>query len=181
MLFEFVATIDYTPYACIPAALDFRTKICGGEDAIRKYSFDLASAGGAAVAKILGTEVMDTSTGTMRGCCFANLRMPLTFLRGEISDVKVQVVEAGQKVFRADEGPEIGRWINSTAVKEFDTFLQVAFLGGAVWVRLSGQIYLELEDFMWVGERLKELCGRLNKGEVEGFGDASDSRRIASC
>jgi hypothetical protein len=34
-----------------------------------------------------------------------------------------------------------------------------------MWVRLSGQIYLEVRDFEWVGERLKELCGRVKKGE----------------
>ncbi|KUJ09207.1 PLP-dependent transferase [Mollisia scopiformis] len=152
-LFEFVATIDYSPYACVPAALSFRQKICGGEEEIRKYCFNLARTGGAAVAKILGTHVMDTKSGTMSQCCFANVALPLAFGEG--------------KKFGTDEAPRIQKWLNGTAVREFDTYLQIALHGGIMWVRLSAQIYLEGKDFEWVGYRLKELCVRIEGGEVD--------------
>jgi hypothetical protein len=65
-----------------------------------------------------------------------------------------------------EEAGKIGKWLNVTAAKEFDTYLQIALVSGSLWVRLSGQIYLELGDFEWVGWRLRELCDRIQKGEV---------------
>jgi selenocysteine lyase/cysteine desulfurase len=61
-LFEFVTTIDYTPYICIHSALDFRKRICGGEEEIRKYCWEMARVGGKRVAEVLGTEVLDNKT-----------------------------------------------------------------------------------------------------------------------
>lgn len=156
-LFEFVATIDYSPYACIPAALEFRQKVCGGEEAIRKYCFSLAHTGGQRVAKILETYRMDTESGNMSQCCFTNVALPLAFGEDEVD---------GKIFFSVGEAPKIQQWLNRTAVKEFDTYLQIAMHGGVMWVRLSAQIYLELRDFEWVGYRLKGLCARIEDGEV---------------
>jgi len=157
-LFEFVATIDYTPYVCVPASLEFRKVICGGEVAIRRYCWEIARVGGNRVAEILGTDVMNNKTMSLSKCCFANVRLPLAFkLAGEVQ---------GQRQFDLDDAPKLQLWLNIRAVKEFDTYLQIAFHSGAMWVRLSGQIYLELKDFEWVGFKLKELCNRLEQGEV---------------
>ncbi|KAF8859791.1 aminotransferase family protein-like protein [Acephala macrosclerotiorum] len=160
-LFEFVATIDYSPYACVLAALEFRQKACGGEAEIRKYCFDLARTGGQRVAEILGTYVMNNKTKTMSQCCFANVALPLVLGR------ESQEREAeGQRSFSEAEAPRLQKWLNATAVKEFDTYLHISLHSGYMWVRLSGQIYLEMKDFEWVGWRLKELCARINSGEV---------------
>lgn len=159
-LFEFVATIDYNPYACVPAALEFRQKVCGGEAEIRKYCFDLARTGGERVAEILGTHVMDNKTKTMSQCCFANVALPLAFGR-ESHEKKEE-----QRSFSEVEAPGIQKWLNATGVREFDTYLQIALHSGYMWVRLSAQIYLEMKDFEWVGWRLKELCARIESGEV---------------
>jgi hypothetical protein len=158
-LFEFVATFDYTPYLCVPAALEFRRKICGGEDAIRSYCFNIARQGGHRAAEILGTETMGSGfRGSRMGeCCFANVKLPLNFQKN---------VKEDGKILKVEDAAKIGKWINVTALKEFDTYLQMAFHAGNMWVRLSGQIYLEVRDFEWVGERLKELCGRIERGEV---------------
>jgi len=159
-LFEFVATIDYTPYACVPAALEFRRTICGGEAAIRNYCYEIARVGGKRVAEILGTEVMNTETGNMSQCCFANVAFPFKFQK------EGEVRQGG--AFDASEASRMAYWINSTAVGEYDTYLQIAFHAGKLWVRLSGQIYLELKDFEWAGHTLKELCDRVNRGEWKG-------------
>ena len=37
---------------------------------------------------------------------------------------------------------------------------------GALWVGLNGQTYLEFGDFEWVDLRLRELCEKIQKGEV---------------
>jgi hercynylcysteine S-oxide lyase len=158
-LFEFVATIDYTPYACIIAALKFRIGICGGEKAIREYCYEIARVGGQRAAGILGTKVMTTKTGTMNQCCFANVALPLRFKRAG----EEEQTETG--VFDISDAGKIGSWINDRGIREFDTYLQIALHAGTMWVRLSGQIYLDVRDFEWVGGRLKELCERVQKGE----------------
>ncbi|TVY55757.1 Hercynylcysteine sulfoxide lyase [Lachnellula cervina] len=158
-LFEFVATIDYTPYVCVPAAIAFRKELCGGEASIREYCWWLARVGGNRVAEILGTSTMNNTTKTLTNCCFSNIELPLTFKR-----------DGGQKQqgeFEIDMAPKIKKWLNATAVKEFDTYLQIDFHAGIMWVRLSGQIYLEVKDFEWVGFKLKALCERLTSGEIK--------------
>ncbi|KAL2062450.1 hypothetical protein VTL71DRAFT_6716 [Oculimacula yallundae] len=157
-LFEFVATMDYTPYLCIKAALEFRNKVCGGEAVIRQYCYMIARQGGEIMARILETSVMDTKNGTMRDCAFANVELPLLFKEGE--------VDASKGELDISQAENIGSWIKLTAAREFDTYLQTAFHGGKLWVRFSGQIYLEKSDFEWVGPRLKELCERVKKGDV---------------
>jgi hypothetical protein len=161
-LFQFVATFDYTPYLCVPAALEFRKKICGGEEAIRKYCYEIARKGRAKAAEVLGTEVMgaDFVGSEMTKCCFAMVRLPLNFTSN-----------GSEKGFKPKDAGNIGKWINITAVKEFDTYLQIAYHAGSMWVRLSGQIYLEVADFEWVGYKLKELCRRAEKGEVRAMDD----------
>jgi hypothetical protein len=95
----------------------------------------------------------------MNQCCFANVALPLKFKKAGVEE------QNETKIFDICEAGQIGSWINDRGVKEFDTYLQIAFHAGMMWVRLSGQIYLEIRDFEWVGERLKELCGRVQNGE----------------
>jgi hypothetical protein len=132
--------------------------MCGGEEAIRSYCFNIAKTGGMKVAEVLETEVMgqEFEGSVMTECCFANVKLPLKFKNDNERNEGFELEEAGA----------IAKWINMTAVKEFDTYLQIAFHTGAMWVRLSGQIYVEVGDFEWVGWRLKEICERVEKGEM---------------
>jgi hypothetical protein len=161
-LFEFVATIDYSPYFCVPAAIEFRQKICGGEKVIRKYCYELVRVGGQRVAECLNTEVMTNQSGSLTECCFANVKLPFTFREHNTfmdTDSKDPFGSAGIG--------KILKWLNITAVKEFHTYLQIGYHSGFMWVRLSGQTYLELNDFIWLGPRLAELCARVQKGEFK--------------
>jgi hypothetical protein len=153
-MFDYVATMDYTPYMCIPAALEFRRQVCGGEDKIRDYCYGIARRGADCMAEILGTSVMTTQSETMRQCAFANVELPLVFK-------KKDEVDPSKGELDVDEA-----WIKKTAAMEIDSYLQTAFHAGKLWVRLSGQIYLEVDDFKWVAPRLMELCERAKRGEA---------------
>jgi hypothetical protein len=138
----------------VPAAIEYREEI-GGEEAIRNYCWDVARQGGKCAAEILGTHVLDNKSGSMSRCCFTNVRLPLEFKReGE---------PQGKSPFSAENVGKIKSWLNKTAVDEFDTYLQIGFHAGSMWVRLSGQTYVGIKDFEWVGFKLKELCDRLNE------------------
>lgn len=56
-------------------------------------------------------------------------------------------------------------WMMKTLVNEFRTFVSLFQYNGKLWVRISGQIYLELRDFEWLGGVLKALCERVRMGE----------------
>ncbi|KAN0096323.1 PLP-dependent transferase [Hyaloscypha variabilis] len=155
--FEFVGTIDNTNYLVIPEAIEFRKNVCGGEEAIMEYCSKLAKEGGEAVARILGTNIMDNSTGTLtRGCCIVNVLLPL-----EISPSKVP----GQNCIDPGNGMLATQWMEQTLTIDFKTFLPIYFFQEKWWTRLSAQIYLELADFEWAGAALKAICERAGKGE----------------
>jgi len=71
----------------------------------------------------------------------------------------------GQKGFEVEDARKIGIWFNERGVHDFDTYLQIGFHGGHLWVRLSGQVYLEKSDFEWIGGVLEGLCARIIGGE----------------
>ena len=112
-LFQYTATADNAPYYCVPAAINFRQNLCGGEEAIYNYIRDVAQRGADLLAMLLGTEVMDDMdvgyglrtmgsyeasdkrdggrswAGGMRDCAMANVLLPITIVgaysRGSIS------------------------------------------------------------------------------------------------
>jgi selenocysteine lyase/cysteine desulfurase len=155
--FEFVGTIDNSPYLCVPTALKWRESI-GGEDAIRNYCQTLVRQAAQHVAQVLGTEVMENSTGTLGRCCLSNVRLP-------ISLPKVQDVATKHGIDKEDVGIMVRDWMKKLSCEEYSTFIMIYWYGGVWWTRLSGQVYLEMKDFEWAAETLKDMCARAEKGE----------------
>ncbi|CAK3811454.1 PLP-dependent transferase [Lecanosticta acicola] len=153
--FEFVGTLDNSPYLCIPTALQWREKVrygeLKGEEAVMKYCVDVARQGGDKTAQILGTEVLENAEGTLRNCAFANVRLPLSYSDLAGGDMNTAI--------------SIAQWMSKTLLDEYNTFLALLIHAENFYVRLSGQIYLTEEDFDWAGNVLKEVCARAKKGE----------------
>lgn len=149
-LFDKVSTTDNTPYCCIPRALEFRSEICGGEASVRQYCEGIARLGGARMAEILSTEVLGSSSSSFRRCAFANVRLPLS--------LSVLGINAGS-------GRRVAKWMQELTPAEYETYLPIKFYKGEFWCRVSGQIYLTVQDFEWAAKTLLELCERAVKGE----------------
>lgn len=149
--FEFIGTIDNTNYLVADESIKWREEVCGGEKAIIEYNINLAREAGRTVAEILGTKVLDNSTNTLTNCCLINVLLPM-----EASAEKI----AGMTTIHPDKIGTATQWMQKTLVDEHKTFLAIWFFQGQWWTRLSGQIYLEISDFEWVGEVLKQLCKR---------------------
>ncbi|EXJ95033.1 hypothetical protein A1O1_00151 [Capronia coronata CBS 617.96] len=244
-LFQFVATADNAPYYCVPAALNFRQNLCGGEDAIYSYIRDVAQRGADLLAMILGTEVMDDLdagyglktmgsyeasdrrdggrtgwSGGLRDCAMANVLLPITIMgansRGSISmgpggagsagglspalrqssfgfpsagktaqtyrsgsvggmlgDSKLStsppsspsLPSAGPIIVQEADVPTHIAWMQKKLVDDYNTFVAIYDYEGKLWTRVSGQIYLELKDFEWLGGVLKALCEGVRSGE----------------
>lgn len=82
--FEFVGTLDNSPYLCVPSALTWRSKITygdrKGEEAILHYCYQLSAEGGKLVSSALGTNVLENKDGTLSsGTNFVNIRLPISY------------------------------------------------------------------------------------------------------
>jgi hercynylcysteine S-oxide lyase len=158
---------------CVPAALDFRDRICGGEEAIYNYLHTVAQEGGDVVAQIVGTDIMQEpglmnpiAESDIRRCAMVNIRMPLAFKDDE--EVNPHVPDPSSSPFpllSIKDATPITEWMQGRLIMEFDTFAKFYPHGGWLWLRLSGQIYLEIEDFEWIGHIARSLCERVAAGE----------------
>ncbi|KAL3427278.1 aminotransferase family protein [Phlyctema vagabunda] len=150
--FEFVGTIDNTNYLVVAEALKWRQEVCGGEEAITDYNIKLAKEGGEVVAKILGTKILDNATNTLTNCAMVNVQLPLA-----VGESKIKTADVGQAT----------KWLLDTAMVEYRTFVPFLYNQREKkwWVRLSAQIYLDLDDFKVTAGILKTLCERVEKGE----------------
>jgi selenocysteine lyase/cysteine desulfurase len=155
--FEFVGSIDNAPYLCVPAAIAWRESI-GGEEAIRMYCHDLVTEGAKRAAAALGTEVLDNESKTLTQCCMANVRLPL-----DAASLQKMAAQAGVGVDKV--GMLVRDWVSRTLVDEHHTNIATMWYGGAWWVRMSGQVYLDIEDFEWAAEVLVKVSTRAASGE----------------
>jgi hypothetical protein len=163
--------MDSSPYYCVPAALEFRARVCGGEAALMRYIRLSMREGGDRVAELLGTEVMANAadkdadqgvgTGGLRDCAFANVRLPVDIL-GEQQQQQHGAARDGG--IAQEEVRRVVDYMQETFLGEFDTFIAVYEYKGRLWARLAGQVYLDLQDWEWCAGVLKEVCGRVRKG-----------------
>lgn len=134
-------TIDTSPYMCVDAAIQYRESI-GGEEAIRKYSHDLAVKGGALVAEMLGTRVMENSTKTLTES-MVNVELPA---------IKSSKTDA-----------EIANFYLQKLIYDYNTMASVYKNNNIWWVRLCGQVYVDLDDFKAAGEALLAISKQINQ------------------
>lgn len=171
--FEYVGTLDNSPYICVPEALKWRQEAAGGEEAIRNYCQNLVLEGSKKIAEMLGTEIMDNEEGTLTKCCMVNVRLPL-----KISHSLENKTEMGEYVVKPGFGVEATDWMLDTLMNEFKTFIAIYYFQDAWWARMCGQIYLDMADFEWAGGVLKEICDRVGKGEYLVAVKEVDQRRV---
>lgn len=154
--FMFIGTIDYSNYLVIPECIKWREEVCGGEKAIREYNTTLTQKGGQAVATILGTKVLDTKNGSLTKCTLVNVLLPL-----EASSVDVE----GKNTVKPELSSKATEWMQEALIEDHKTFMAIFIFQDQWWARLSGQVYLDLEDFEWAGRALKDVCERVGKEE----------------
>lgn len=198
--FEFVGTLNNTPYLCVEDAIEWRRTVLGGEERIRRYVKELAASGGEEVASALGTWVMRNEEGTLGDCGMVNVAMPLIVARESGAEVAVEqdqrvrqgdvedaapahaleadgvagksaadddVVREGDTTIPHSEAERIWEWMTKVLVDEYQTFVPTYFHDGRFWARLSAQVYLDGDDFVWAGKTLKTLCERVARKEYD--------------
>ena len=164
-MFEFIGTIDDSPYLCVPAAVKYREEVLGGEARITEYIQSIAKRGAEIIADKLGTEILDNEEGTLTKCALQNIRLPIgTCTEGRF--VAAREKEAGVEVVlvEAEKASALTHYLQQTMVQEFKTFIPVLLHRGNWYARISGQVYLDEDDFKFGAEVLLELVNKLRKG-----------------
>ncbi|KAI9044096.1 putative aminotransferase family protein (LolT) [Aspergillus affinis] len=170
-LFEYTATTDDSAYLCVPAALDFRQNVCGGEARIYEYCESLANEAADLVAEALGTEVLQEpglgakGEGSLfRKCAMTTVRLPIRVTeQGAADEEKVTVEEQDGKMVTVVPRPLVAAVLAWFRVELFraGTFVPVFEYRGYFWTRLSAQVYLERSDFEWLAGILNGLVARV--------------------
>ncbi|CDH50589.1 aminotransferase family protein [Lichtheimia corymbifera JMRC:FSU:9682] len=132
---------DHSSFICIHAALEFRESL-GGEEAIMKHTHEMAVKGGALVAELLGTSVMENPEGTLTAS-MVNVELPL-------------------KESKYSDG-ETERLFIEKIIYEHNCMAPAFKHNGKWWVRLSGQVYNDLDDFKYGAKVIQQICNELQK------------------
>lgn len=159
--FEFVGTVDNTPYLCVKDAVAWRQEMFGGEDKVLEYLWRLNKEGIALVAEALDTPFMENSKGTMTNCGMANVALPIW------TEKKGPGAKETDTVLSAEESGKAFQWFLQTLISDYKTFMSLFIHGGRFWCRISAQVYIDLDDYKWAAKVLKELCERVAKGEFK--------------
>uniref|UniRef100_D8Q269 Aminotransferase class V domain-containing protein n=1 Tax=Schizophyllum commune (strain H4-8 / FGSC 9210) TaxID=578458 RepID=D8Q269_SCHCM len=136
------ATIDWSNFFTIPAALQFRAWL-GGEAAINAYTHKLALEGGKRIAEILQTEMMYPDEDSGMELSMVNVALPLPAC-GKVIEYAFQMKVQGL--------------IQRKLLEERNLGPTRYYHNGRLWLRVSGQVWLEMEDFEKVGWGVKEVC-----------------------
>ncbi|KAL1759702.1 pyridoxal phosphate-dependent transferase [Schizophyllum commune] len=147
------ATIDWSNFFTIPAALQFRAWL-GGEAAINAYTHKLAFEGGKRIAEILQTEMMYPDEASGMELSMVNVALPLPAFG------KVVGPGAGGEISKEEYAfqMKVQGLIQRKLLEERNLGPTRYYHNGRLWLRISGQVWLEMEDFEKVGWGVKEVC-----------------------
>ncbi|KAL1738158.1 hypothetical protein HDZ31DRAFT_78590, partial [Schizophyllum fasciatum] len=137
---DWTGTIDWTNFFSIPAGIKFREWL-GGEEAINAYTHKIAYEGGKRIAEILQTEMMYPEDNGME-LSMVNIALPLPPFSVDQNDLQNRVQALLQRKLLEERKLGPTRYYHN----------------GRLWLRVSGQAWLELEDFEKVGWGVKEVC-----------------------
>ncbi|CAM1505922.1 Fc.00g115590.m01.CDS01 [Cosmosporella sp. VM-42] len=146
--FGYTGTVDNGPPLCVPTALSFRKHTCGGEIAIQEYCRTLAKDGEMCAAEILETRAL--SVPESKRVAFANVCLPLEFSTSTTDNTSHCIPLADLQ--------EVVDFLMNGLARDYNTFVNIAFVSGSLWARFSAMVYLEIDDFEHGARALKELC-----------------------
>jgi selenocysteine lyase/cysteine desulfurase len=132
--FMWYGTDDYSSLLTVEQAWSFRRSEFGGEQAIRSYTHQLAVEGGRLVARILKTEMM------FDWC---------TELIPSMVCVRLPPSTAGTDERLARLGLDL--------LKDYGVYVVTFKFRGEWWLRLSAQVFNQLDDFAYCAESVKSF------------------------
>lgn len=119
--FEYIGTLDNSPYLCVKDALEFRDRVLGGEVRIQQYMQCLAKEGGAKVSEKLGTWVLGHEHGdSLVNCAMVNVAMPLVVTEEHVRDSSTRMDQKDKSQTGQDGAQDATEPKNSAATEGQD-------------------------------------------------------------
>jgi hypothetical protein len=91
----------------------------------------------------------------------ANIMLPLWVgERGEGAGTDDLVVSK-------EDAVAVYQWLEEVQVTEYNTFMAFSVRWNHFMVRLSAQVYLDMDDYEWAAKTLNDMLARVAKGEYK--------------
>jgi hypothetical protein len=133
--------------------------VSGGSDAV--------SGGSDAVSG--GSDAVSGGSDAARDCAIATVLLPINIVLSNQDVVETQnrrgSANCGRISVLAREVPRYLTWIRQVVQDDFNAGIMLHEYKGDIWMRLSGQIYLTIGDFEWLGDVLDNLFVRIDQGQ----------------
>ncbi|KAF5101231.1 hypothetical protein D0Z03_000625 [Geotrichum reessii] len=150
---SFIGTANYSNHMVVGSARAFRNEVCGGEHAIADYTYKLAAKGAEIFASsVPGVSVFETYTSPTPGSNSTNTSMINLLLTHPKLDYTVPVSPE-----RTAELTDIAQTISKSLLNDHNTVFPFFAYDGKILFRLSGQVYLEENDFKKGAEALNAV------------------------
>lgn len=150
--FFFVGTLNYSPYISVTEAVKFRQEVCGGEQAIKDYTYKLALEAAELFAREFDTEILKSTVETNDddiSTSMINVFLPTP------SGPKIAGTNQVDIEFAMNE-------LQYSMLQEDDVYFPISCHNGKLYTRLSAQVYLDIDDFK---KGLELFKARLKKYE----------------
>lgn len=133
--FTFIGSKNFAAVACVETALKFRNEVCGGEEKIREYCFDLARKVGELTTKLWpGTSLLENANGTLL-TSMVTLQVPIENYSSDF--------DASDKTALASFLPFVVKY----QLENFKTYAPFGPHAGKILIRFSCQTYNEISDY----------------------------------
>lgn len=142
--FLFVGTMDYTNYIASQEAIKFRRDVCGGEEAIRDYTYKLAKDAAQLFCNEFGTKTVTAGNNLDEDTTpTAMINVFLPTPSGPV-DLEAPVDANGKHAvdleFAANE-------LQYALLFKYNVYFPIGVINNQLYTRLSAQVYLDLDDF----------------------------------
>lgn len=165
--FLFQGTRDETAFCCVPTALKLYREL--GAERIRAYNGDLVARASALLAKMWDTEIL--APPSLRGAFMAAIRVPFPFSAkaqagtAEAAAAAVAMAVAGGPEDHEELGALLRTPLSHNLLREMlqrqfqIEYVKLFNFGKRVWVRISCQIYNQIEDYQRLGHAVGRIVG----------------------
>ena len=155
--FLFQGTRDETAFCCVPTALKLYRGL--GAERIRAYNSDLVVRASELLAKMWNTEIL--APPSLRGAFMAAIQIPFPFSGANQSAKSGRDDQEELDVLLLT--PLSHNLLREMLQRQFKIeYIKLFNFGKRVWVRISCQIYNQIEDYQTLGQVVCRIVGGKN-------------------
>lgn len=158
--FSFVGTVTYSQMLSVSEALKFRSEICGGEENIRKYQYNLQRDAIAKIKNVFGpeSELLQNSTNSLTPPGLFNMSLPLD----EKYTPVLRLLQNDHRYFKLFRSKCDRKMIAESKVP-----CRFLVLNGKFWFRFSVNLYNEVDDYIIGAESVKSVMEHFLDTELQ--------------